>query len=48
MCRETVLMSGRAVAEVLVAIVAEAEAYSPTRRGHMPAAAQKMVLVAAG
>ena len=52
MCRETVLMRGRAVAEVLVAIVVEteavAEAYSPTRRGHMPAAAQKMVLVAAG
>jgi hypothetical protein len=47
-----VLARGRAVAEVLVAIVVEteavAEAYSPTRRGHMPAAAQKMVLVAAG
>lgn len=48
MCRETTLVRGKAVAEVLVAIVAEAEAYSPTRRGHMPAAAQKMVLVAAG
>ena len=49
---EMVLARGRAVAEVLVAIVVEteavAEAYSPTRRGHMPAAAQKMVLVAAG
>ena len=51
-CRETTLVRGKAVAEVLVAIVVEteavAEAYSPTRRGHMPAAAQKMVLVAAG
>ena len=49
-CRETVLVRGKAVAEVLVAIAAEAEAeaYSPTRRGHTPAAAQKTVLVAAG
>lgn len=47
-CRETALVRGKAVAEVLVAIVVEAEAYSPTRRGHTPAAAQKMVLVAAG
>ncbi len=51
-CRETVLVRGKAVAEVLVAAAveteAEAEAYSPTRRGHTPAAAQKTVLVAAG
>ena len=48
--RETALVRGKAVAEVLVAIAAEAEAeaYSPTRRGHTPAAAQKTVLVAAG
>jgi len=48
MCRETVLMRGRAVAEVLVAIVVEVAAYSPTRRGHTPAAAQRMVLAVAG
>lgn len=52
MCRETVLMRGRAVAEVLVAIVVEteavAEAYSPACRDHMPAAAQETVLVVAG
>ena len=47
-CRETAPVRGKAVAEVLVAVEAVAEAYSPTRRGHMPAAAQKMVLVAAG
>ena len=47
-CRETVLVRGKAVAEVLVAAAVEAEAYSPTRRGHTPAAAQKTVLVAAG
>jgi len=49
-CRETVLVRGKAVAEVLVAaaVETEAEAYSPTRRGHTPAAAQKTVLVAAG
>ena len=47
-CRETALVRGKAVAEVLVAIVVEAEAYSPTRRGHTPAAAQKTVLAAAG
>jgi len=47
-CRETVLMRGRAVAEVLVAIVVEVAAYSPTRRGHTPAAAQRMVLAVAG
>ena len=47
-CRETTLVRGKAVAEVLVAIVVEAEAYSPTRRGHTPAAAQKTVLTAAG
>ena len=48
MCRETVLMRGRAVAEVLVAIVVEVAADSPTRRGHTPAAAQRMVLAVAG
>lgn len=51
-CRETVLVRGKAVAEMLVAVVVETEtgteAYSPTRRGHTPAAAQKTVLVAAG
>ena len=51
-CRETTLVRGKAVAEVLVAIVVEAEtgaeAYLPTRRGHTPAAAQKTVLAAAG
>ena len=48
--RETALVRGKAVAEVLVAIAAEAEAeaYSPTRRGHTPAAAQRMVLAVAG
>jgi hypothetical protein len=35
---------GRAVAEVLVV----AEAYSPARRDHMPAAAQETVLAVAG
>ena len=44
-CRETALVCGKAAAEVLVAV--EAEAYSPTRRGHTPAAAQKTVLAAA-
>lgn len=50
MCRETTLARGKAVAEVLVAVVVEteAEAYSPTRRGHTPAAAQETVLAAAG
>ena len=43
-CRETVLVRGRAVAEVLVV----AEAYSPARRDHMPAAAQETVLAVAG
>ena len=47
-CRETVLVCGKGVAEALVAIVAEAEAYSPTRRGHTPAAAQETVLVVTG
>lgn len=47
-CRETALVRGKAVAEVLVAIVVETEAYSPTRRGHTPAATQKTVLAAAG
>ena len=44
-CREMDLVYyGRAVAEVLVV----AEAYSPARRDHMPAAAQETVLVVAG
>ncbi len=47
-CRETALVRGRAVAEVLVVIVVEVAAYSPTRRGHTPAAAQETVLVVAG
>ncbi len=44
-CHEMELVYyGRAVAEVLVV----AEAYSPARRDHMPAAAQETVLVVAG
>ena len=43
-CRETVLVRGKAVAEVLVV----AEAYLSARRDHMPAAAQETMLVVAG